>query len=119
MKTVLAIIALSLSASAATLTQEPASFTGAVSIAAATLAEARPIIDGVEGSHTNVYVTWTGKLIVPHKGTYKFKAVANGMVSVWIDDTNVTRYSAGSRLSELLGDSISLTAGEHNIRVAT
>lgn len=92
--------------------------TGAVSIAAATLAEARPIIDDVEGSHTNVYVTWTGKLIVPLNGTYRFRAVANGMVSVWINDANVTRYSAGSGLSELLGDSISLTAGEHNIRVA-
>lgn len=92
--------------------------TGAVSIAAATLDEERPIIDGVEGSHTNVYVTWTGRLVVPFAGTYVFRAVADGMVSVWIDDANVTRYSVESGLSELTGDAITLSAGEHDIRVA-
>ena len=92
--------------------------TGAVSIADATLAEASPMIDGVEGSHTNVYVTWTGKLIVPFAGSYKFTAAAKGMVSVWIDDSNVTRYSAASVFTELTSAETSLAAGEHDIRVA-
>ena len=92
--------------------------TGAVSIADAALADARPMIDGVEGSHTNVYVTWTGKLIVPFAGSYKFTAAAKGMVSVWIDDSNVTRYSAASGYTELTSGATTLTAGEHNIRVA-
>ena len=92
--------------------------TGAVSIVDATLAEERPMIDGVEGSHTNVYVTWTGKLIVPFAGSYKFTAAAKGMVSVWIDDSNVTRYSAASGFTELTSAETSLTAGEHDIRVA-
>ena len=92
--------------------------TGAVSIATATLAETRPMIEDVEGSHTNVYVTWTGKLIVPIAGSYTFTAKADGMASVWVDDSNVTRYSAGSRFSELTGDAIYLSAGEHDIRVA-
>ena len=92
--------------------------TGAVKIADATLAEARPMIEGVEGSHTNVYVTWTGKLIVPFAGSYKFTAAAKGMVSVWIDDSNVTRYSAASGYTELTSGATALTAGEHDIRVA-
>ena len=92
--------------------------TGAVCIADATLADARPMIEGVEGSHTNVYVTWTGKLIVPFAGSYKFTAAAKGMVSVWIDDSNVTRYSAASKYTELTSDATTLTAGEHDIRVA-
>ena len=92
--------------------------TGAVCIADATLADARPMIEGVEGSHTNVYVTWTGKLIVPFAGSYKFTAAAKGMVSVWIDDSNVTRYSAASGYTELTSDATTLTAGEHDIRVA-
>ena len=92
--------------------------TGAVQIADATLAEARPMIEGVEGSHTNVYVTWTGKLIVPFAGEYKFTAAAKGMVSVWIDDSNVTRYSAASGYTELTSGATALTAGEHDIRVA-
>ncbi len=92
--------------------------TGAVHIADATLAEERPMIEGVEGSHTNVYVTWTGKLIVPFAGSYKFTAAAKGMVSVWIDDSNVTRYSAASGYTELTSGATALTAGEHDIRVA-
>ena len=92
--------------------------TGAVFIAAATLAAAQPMIEGVEGSHTNVYVTWSGKLVVPFAGAYKFTAEAKGMVSVWIDDSNVTRYSSGSGLSELTSSATTLAAGEHNIRVA-
>jgi hypothetical protein len=92
--------------------------TGAVHIADATLAEARPMIEGVEGSHTNVYVTWTGKLIVPFAGSYQFTAAAKGMVSVWIDDSNVTRYSAASGYTELTSGATALTAGEHDIRVA-
>ena len=92
--------------------------TGAVQIADATLAEERPMIEGVEGSHTNVYVTWTGKLIVPFAGSYKFTAAAKGMVSVWIDDSNVTRYSAASGYTELTSGATDLTAGEHDIRVA-
>jgi hypothetical protein len=89
-----------------------------VCIADATLAEERAMIDGVEGSHTNVYVTWTGKLIVPFTGSYKFTAEAKGMVSVWIDDSNVTRYSAASGYTELTSGATDLTAGEHDIRVA-
>ena len=92
--------------------------TGAVHIAAATLAEVRPMIEGVEGSHTNVYVTWTGKLIVPFAGSYQFTAAAKGMVSVWIDDSNVTRYSAASGYTELTSGATTLAAGEHDIRVA-
>ena len=92
--------------------------TGAVHIADATLAEERPMIEGVEGSYTNVYVTWTGKLIVPFAGEYKFTAAAKGMVSVWIDDSNVTRYSAASGYTELTSGATALTAGEHDIRVA-
>ena len=92
--------------------------TGAVSIADAKLADAQPMIEGVEGSHTNVYVTWTGKLIVPFAGSYTFTAAAKGMVSVWIDDSNVTRYSAASGYTELTSGATTLTAGEHNIRVA-
>ena len=91
--------------------------TGAVYIADATLAEAIPMIDDVEGSHTNVYMTWTGKLIVPFAGSYKFTAEAKGMVSVWINDSNVTRYSAASGYTELTSAETSLAAGEHNIRV--
>ena len=92
--------------------------TGAVHVADATLAEERAMIDGVEGSHTNVYVSWTGKLIVPFAGSYKFTAEAKGMVSVWVDDSNVTRYSAASGYSELTSAATTLAAGEHNIRVA-
>ena len=92
--------------------------TGAVSIADAKLADAQPMIEGVEGSHTNVYVTWTGKLIVPFAGSYTFTAAAKGMVSVWINDSNVTRYSAASGYTELTSGATTLAAGEHNIRVA-
>ena len=92
--------------------------TGVVQIADATLAEERPMIEGVEGSHTNVYVTWTGKLIVPFAGSYQFTAAAKGMVSVWIDDSNVTRYSAASGYTELTSGATTLAAGEHDIRVA-
>ena len=92
--------------------------TSAVSIADAALADARPMIDGVEGSHTNVYVTWTGKLIVPFAGSYTFTAAAKGMVSVWINDSNVTRYSAASGYTELTSGATTLAAGEHDIRVA-
>ena len=92
--------------------------TGAVEIAAAALADELPMIEGVEGSHTNVYVTWTGKLIVPVSGSYKFTAEARGMTSIWVDDSNVARYSAGSEMSEMTSAAKSLTAGEHDIRVA-
>ena len=91
--------------------------TGAVYIADATLAEERAMIDGVEGSHTNVYVAWTGKLIVPFAGSYKFTAAAKGMVSVYIDSSSVCCYSAGSGMSEITSAARSLTAGEHDIRV--
>ena len=91
--------------------------TGAVHIAAATLAEARPMIEGVEGSHTNVYVTWTGKLIVPFAGSYKFTAAAKGMVSVYVDGSSVCCYAAGSGMREITSAAKSLSAGEHDIRV--
>ena len=100
--------------------------TGAVEIAAATFAEARPLIEGVAESYTNVYVTWTGKLVVPFAGSYTFRAVADGMVSVWVDDVSVCRYSTGAALdsvnggamSEIVSSARSLAAGEHDIRVA-
>ena len=91
--------------------------TGAVHIVDATLADARPMIEGVEGSHTNVYVTWTGKLIVPIAGSYKFTAAARGMVSVYVDGSSVCCYSAGSGMNEITSAAKSLTAGEHDIRV--
>ena len=91
--------------------------TGAVCIADAALADARPMIEGVDGSHTNVYVTWTGKLIVPFAGSYKFTAAAKGMVSVYVDGSSVCCYSAGSGMSEITSAAKSLSAGEHDIRV--
>ena len=75
--------------------------TNAVDIVAATLADERPIIDGVEGSHTNVLVTWTGKLVAPFSRSYRLTAVADGMVSVYVDGVSIIRYSSDGGLNEL------------------
>ena len=95
-----------------------ATATNAVAIAAATAEEERALIDGVEGSHTNVFVTWTGKLIVPFDGAYRFYAAADDAVSVYIDDDNVLcNPSVVVRDGEIRSAAVTLTAGEHDILV--
>lgn len=92
--------------------------TNAVYVAAAAADEERAIIAGVEGSHTNVFVSWTGKLIVPFDGAYRFYATADDAVSVYIDDINVLcNPSASVWEGKAKSDDVSLKAGEHDILV--
>jgi len=90
--------------------------TGTVDIASAALEEARPIVPGVADTHTNVFVSWTGKLIVPFDGTWNLAAEADGMVSVHLDSESILRYDS-RYAAKTLSTSMTLAAGEHDLTV--
>ena len=90
--------------------------TGAVDIAAAALEDARPIVPGVADTHTNVFVTWTGKLIVPFDGEYTLSVEADGMVSVHLDGESILRYDS-MYAAKTLATSKTLVSGEHDLTV--
>ena len=90
--------------------------TGAVDIAAAALEDARPIVPGVADTHTNVFVTWTGKLIVPFDGEYTLSVEADGMVSVHLDGESILRYDS-MYAAKTLATSKTLASGEHDLTV--
>ena len=92
--------------------------TNAPFIAAAAAEDFSPIVAGVEGSCTNVFVTWSGTLTAPFSGGYVFYAAADDAVSLWIDGTNVLRRGwASATGAELESSPIALSAGEHDILV--
>ena len=61
----------------------------------------------------NVRVVWTGSLIVPTDGTYRFKVDADDICQLWIDGVAV----AGVNCVAWTSDECTLTAGAHDIRV--
>ena len=92
--------------------------TNAPFIASAAAEDFSPIVAGVEGSCTNVFVTWSGTLTAPFSGGYVFYAAADDAVSLWIDGTNVLRRGwASATGAELESSPIALSAGEHDILV--
>ncbi|MBR2839319.1 MAG: hypothetical protein IKE55_11075, partial [Kiritimatiellae bacterium] len=60
------------------------------------------------GETENLFVRWSGKLIVPVAGDYVFDAEADGVVYLWIDGNPVLYYGASR-------GTINLTVGEHDV----
>jgi hypothetical protein len=87
-----------------------------VDIASADAAAERALVPGVDGSHTNVQITWTGKLIVPLSGDYRFHADADDSIVVYLDGEPVL-YRNSVYAGEVDSESVTLTAGEHDIRM--
>ncbi len=74
-----------------------------------------PLADGTPSSLTNTCVTWYGKLLVPHSGTYTFHAVSDDGAALSLDGQYVLNdWSDGAY--ERSG-SATLTAGEHLLRL--
>ena len=62
----------------------------------------------VGGETENLFVRWSGKLIVPFAGDYVFDADADGGLYLWVDGNPVLYNGASS-------GTINLTAGEHDV----
>ena len=72
------------------------------------------LVPGVDDATNNVLVVYSGKLIVPVAGQYRFSAQADDAVSLVLDDAFVlTKPSLADAVP--YSPFISLTAGEHDI----
>ena len=70
----------------------------------------------VGGATANLFVRWTGKLLVPFAGDYTFDAEADDTVTLWIDGTPVLyRQALDGTEQTAPGGALTLTAGEHDL----
>ena len=81
-----------------------------------TWASGTPQIPGVASSVSNVLIVWSGKLIVPHAGTYVFYTTSDDGAALRLDNLFVINDWAGHTAGMSTG-TVTLAAGQHDIRV--
>jgi len=81
-----------------------------------TWASGTPLIPGVASSISNVLIVWSGKLIVPHAGTYIFYATSDDGAALRLDNQFVINDWVGHTAGLSTG-TVTLVAGQHDIRV--
>ena len=74
------------------------------------------IIPGVASSVSNVLIVWSGKLIVPHSGTYVFYTTSDDGAALRLDNQFVINDWVGHTVGISTG-TVALAAGQHDIRV--
>jgi len=74
------------------------------------------LIPGVASSVSNVLIVWSGKLIVPHAGTYIFYTTSDDGAALRLDNQFVINDWVGHTASTSTG-TVALAAGQHDIRV--
>ena len=81
-----------------------------------TWASGTPLIPGVASSISNVLIVWSGKLVVPHAGTYLFYTTSDDGAALRLDGQFVINDWVGHTAGLSTG-TVTLAAGQHDIRV--